>query len=48
MICAPRPIATATAAGIIAPPGLMAVSAQATVDTENRYSNVGTIMVWGV
>ena len=47
MICAHRPIATATA-GIIALLGSMAVSAQATVDIENSYSNVGTIMVWRV
>jgi len=28
--------------------GSMAAFAQATVDTENRYSNVGVIMVWRV
>jgi hypothetical protein len=47
MIWANRPIATATA-GIIALLGPMAVSAQVTIDLENRYPNVGTIMVWRV
>jgi hypothetical protein len=36
-------------AGIIAlAPGSMRISAQATVDLENRYPNVGVIMVWRV
>ena len=36
-------------AGIIAlGPGSTTISAQATVDLENRYSNVGVIMVWRV
>ena len=36
-------------AGIIAlGPGSMTISAQVTVDLENRYSNVGAIMVWRV
>jgi hypothetical protein len=36
-------------AGIIAlVPGSMTISAQVTVDLENRYSNVGVIMVWRV
>jgi hypothetical protein len=41
---------TATAiAGVIAlGPGSMTISAQVTVDVENRYSNVGAIMVWRV
>ena len=41
---------TATAlAGIIAlGPGSMTISAQVTVDLENRYPNVGVIMVWRV
>jgi hypothetical protein len=47
MIWANRPIATATA-GIIALLGSMAASAQVTIDLENRYPNVGTIMVWRV
>lgn len=29
-------------------PGAMTISAQATVDRENRYANVGAIMVWRV
>ena len=48
MNCPNRPIGT-TIAGIFALLlGSMAVSAQATIDIENRYSNVGTIMVWRV
>jgi hypothetical protein len=47
MIWVNRPIATATA-GIIALLGPIAVSAQVTIDLENRYPNVGTIMVWRV
>jgi hypothetical protein len=41
---------TATAlAGIIAlGPGSMTISAQVTVDLENRYPNVGVLMVWRV
>ena len=36
-------------AGIIAlGPGSMLIPAQATVDLENRYPNVGVIMVWRV
>ena len=36
------------AAAIALGPGSMTISAQATIDRENRYSNVGTIMVWRV
>lgn len=38
--------ATAIAATIVLGPGSTAVRAQATLDLENRYSNVGAIMVW--
>jgi len=39
----------AVLAGIFAlAPGSMPISAQATVDLENRYSNVGVLMVWRV
>ena len=41
-------IATAIAGVIALGPGSMTISAQATVDLENRYSNVGAIMVWRV
>ena len=43
-----RSIATAMAGIIALGPGSMTISAQATVDLENRYSNVGVIMVWRV
>jgi hypothetical protein len=39
---------TAMASIIALGPGSMTISAQATVDLENRYSNVGVIMVWRV
>ena len=41
-------IATAIAGVIALGSGSMTISAQATVDLENRYSNVGAIMVWRV
>ncbi len=41
-------IATATIATLAVAPGSTAVSAQATVDLENRYANVGVLMVWRV
>ena len=43
-----RSIATALAGIVALGPGPMTISAQATVDLENRYSNVGVIMVWRV
>ena len=43
-----RSIATAVAATIALASGSMTLSAQVTVDLENRYSNVGAIMVWRV
>ena len=43
-----RSIATALAGSIALVPGSMTLSAQVTVDLENRYSNVGVIMVWRV
>ena len=43
-----RSIATALAGMIALGPGSMTISAQVTVDLENRYSNVGVIMVWRV
>ena len=42
-----RSIATAIASTVALLSGVMTV-AQATIDFENRYSNVGTIMVWRV
>ena len=42
-----RSIAMALATAILLP-GSPTLAAQATVDLENRYSNVGTIMVWRV
>jgi hypothetical protein len=41
-------IAIAIAGTIALVPGSMTLSAQATIDLENRYSNVGAIMVWRV
>jgi hypothetical protein len=41
-------IATAIAGTIALAPGSLSLSAQATVDLENRYPNVGAIMVWRV
>jgi hypothetical protein len=41
-------MATALAGIIALGPGSMTTSAQATLDLENRYSNVGVIMVWRV
>ncbi len=43
-----RSIATAIAGTIGLGPGSMTVSAQVTIDLENRYANVGVIMVWRV
>jgi hypothetical protein len=43
-----RSIATAIAGTIALGPGSMTVSAQVTIDLENRYANVGVIMVWRV
>jgi hypothetical protein len=48
MKCANRSIATATAGIIALLLRSTAVSAQATVDLENKYTSVGTIMVWRV
>ena len=41
-------IATAIAGVIVLGSGSMTISAQATVDVENKYSNVGAIMVWRI
>jgi hypothetical protein len=43
-----RSIATAIIAIVLLVPVSLRVSAQASVDRENRYSNVGTVMVWRV
>lgn len=43
-----RSIATAIAGTIALGPGSTTTSAQATIDLENRHSNVGVIMVWRV
>ena len=43
-----RSMATALAGMIVLGPGSMTTSAQVTVDLENRYSNVGAIMVWRI
>jgi hypothetical protein len=43
-----RSIATAIAGTIALGPGSMTISAQVTIDLENRYANVGVIMVWRV
>src|SRR5688572_27314783 len=43
-----RAVATAIAGTIALGPGSMTIAAQATIDLENRYSNVGVIMVWRV
>jgi hypothetical protein len=45
---ASRSIATAVAGAIALGPGSMTTPAQVTIDLENRYSNVGVIMVWRV
>jgi hypothetical protein len=45
---ASRSIATAIAGTIAVVPGSATLSAQATIDLENRYSNVGAIMVWRI
>jgi hypothetical protein len=42
------PVATAIAAVIALGPGSTTISAQATVDADNKYSHVGAIMVWRV
>src|SRR6187397_939349 len=42
------PIAAAIAGVIALSSGGMTFSTQLTLDVENRYSNVGAIMVWGV
>jgi hypothetical protein len=41
-------VATAIAGTIALGPGSTTISAQVTIDLENRYSNVGVIMVWRV
>ena len=43
-----RPVATAIAAAIALASSADSIRAQATVDLENRYANVGVIMVWRV
>src|SRR5215218_10779716 len=43
-----RSIATAIACAIAMGPGTRTVPAQATIDLENRYANVGALMVWRV
>src|SRR4029450_5695706 len=43
-----RSMATALAGIIVLGPGSMTTSAQVTVDLENRYANVGILMVWRV
>ena len=43
-----RGMATAMAGAMVLGPGSMPVSAQVTLDLENRYANVGVIMVWRV
>jgi hypothetical protein len=43
-----RSIAAAIAGAIALEPGSSTISARATIDLENRYSNVGAIMVWRV
>ena len=45
---ASRSIAAAIAGAIVLAPGSTTLSAQVTPDLENRYANVGAIMVWGV
>jgi hypothetical protein len=45
---ASRSIATAIAGAIALGPGSMTTPAQVTIDLENRYSNVGVIMVWRI
>ena len=47
-MAASRAIATAIAGVIALAPASKTLLAQATVDSENRYSNVGAIMVWRV
>jgi hypothetical protein len=48
MNCGSRSIATAIAGAIALGPGSLTSSAQATIDLENRYANVGVLMVWRV
>lgn len=48
MIYTSRAIATAISGIIALGPGSTTASAQLTVDLENKYSNVGVIMVWRV
>ena len=48
MTCANRPLATATGGIVALLLGSTALSSQATIDVENRYPNVGTIMFWRV
>lgn len=43
-----RSIVTALTGIMVLGPGSRTISAQATVDLENRYSNVGVLMVWRV
>ena len=48
MNCPIRLIATGLTGLIALLLGSIAVSAQVSIDSENRYSNVGAIMVWRV
>src|SRR5215211_2195578 len=48
MICANKPITTARAVIVTLLLGSRTLSGQVTVDLDNRYSNVGTIMFWRV
>jgi hypothetical protein len=48
MNCAIRSVASVVTGALAVLVGSAAASAQATVDTENRYPNVGAIMVWRV
>ena len=45
---ASRFVANAIVAAVALVPGATIMSAQATVDLENRYASVGAIMVWRV
>ena len=47
-VCSKRMVRPALIAGIALLPGSMTLPAQVTVDHENRYANVGVIMVWRV
>jgi len=48
MTSASRSIATSIAGAIVLALGSTTISAQVTVDVENRYANVGAIMVWRI